>query len=423
VGVLREGRFVRLWLAQVVSQFGDSITNLAVIVLVALVSKNGFMMGLVLFAQLLPSAVLGAFMGPFADRQSPQWLMVGADLYRMVIVLLMIPAQHHPLVLVTLVALLGVGTALFTPARSSVIPQLVGEERIPDAIALSQGTWSAMLIAGPAVAGLLLAIHDVTAIFVIDALTFVVSALLISSLQSVRAMSTEPKEVTYLQSLRSGVRKVMGMPALRFLLLIFIPVTLAAGMFSTDMNVVLLQVFKVSRLHFGMLESVSAVGTILGALSAPLFLRRLRPSVLLLSATGLIGIVMILVLGVNVWRLSFGLTPVYIWAIAGGYLNALLNVPLSSLFLGITPAEFRGRGGALLQAVVDFGVIVGVLLGGWLSAWNALIATTLAGATFLATAVASPWFQGYRALHAITPRKNTNATALETGAEVDTSGT
>jgi DHA3 family macrolide efflux protein-like MFS transporter len=411
MGILRHGQFIRLWLAQVVSQFGDAITEVAIIVLIAVSFNNAWLVGLVLFAQLLPSAVLGAFMGPLADRFSPKWLMVGCDLYRMCIVLSMIASVNHPLFLIFLVALHGVGSSLFAPARSATIPQVVGDDNVAQAIAVSQATWSAMRIAGPATGGFLLAIHNTDLIFILDACTFAASAILIASLRAVRALAAGSKQSeSYLNALHAGIQQVVGMPVLRFLLLLFIPVTLSAGVFNTTYNVALLQVFQVPRLHFGMLESTAATGAILGALCAPVILKRCRPSTMLLTTCGLLGVSFILILGLNEWRFSLGLAPIYIWTILTGLLNAMINVALSSLFVSIIPAEYRGRGAAVLQAVVNVGVIVGVLSGGWFSSvWDALTATTMAGIILVLTALVYPWLHGYKSLHAVTVKKRTEA--------------
>ncbi|MCL6601119.1 MAG: MFS transporter [Alicyclobacillus macrosporangiidus] len=415
MNLLRQKDFRKLWLAQVVSQFGDGVTDLAIVVLVALGSNHAWMVGCVLFAQLLPSAVFGPFFGPLADRLPKKRLMVCADLYRLCVVLAMIPSAQHPVVLVVLVALHGLGTALFTPARSAVIPQVVGEAHVPEAQAISQSTWSAMRIAGPAVGGTLLAIHDVPLIFFIDACTFLLSAALIASLHVGKAVDIAAvvKE-SYLEALRSGVRQVVQVPALQFLLLLFIPVTLAAGAFNTTYNVVLLQTFQVPKVHFGLMDSVFAAGTIVGALLAPGVLKRLRPSTTLMTTCGLMGVSFIAVLGLNLLRFSFGLAPIYGWMMATGTLNALVNVPVSSLFITITPAEFRGRGAALLQAAVNLGSMAGMLSGGWMStAFGALTATSVSGLMLMMTAVTFPWLKGYKALHAVPSRRRHDETPMK----------
>ncbi|WP_074950743.1 MFS transporter [Alicyclobacillus macrosporangiidus] len=419
MNLIRQKEFRKLWLAQVVSQFGDGVTDLAIVVLVALGSDQAWMVGCVLFAQLLPTSVLGPFFGPLADRLPRKRLMVCADLYRVCVVLAMIPAARHPMVLIVLVALHGLGTALFAPARSAVIPQVVGEAHVAEAQAISQSTWSAMRIAGPAVGGTLLALHNVPLIFILDACTFVLSAVLIATLHvgnaadvvaAEKETGNEPgydaEKESYLDALRSGVRHVVQVPALRFLLLLFIPVTLAAGVFNTTYNVVLLQVFQVPKVHFGLMESAFAAGTIVGALFAPAVLKRVRPSTTLMATCGLLGISFIAVLALNQLQLFFGLVPIYAWAMVTGILNALVNIPVSSLFITITPAEFRGRGAALLQAAVNLGSMAGVLSGGWLSAaFGALTATSVSGLMLVMTAVTFPWLKGYRALHAVPSRQ------------------
>jgi MFS transporter, DHA3 family, macrolide efflux protein len=407
--ILKQGVFFRLWLAQVVSQLGDGVTEVAVIVLVASASHNGWLIGLVIFAQLLPSTVLGVFLGPLADRWSPKWLMVGADFYRMLVVLAMIPARSHVWLLLLLILLQGVGSAAFAPARSVAVPRLVGEESIPKALGLSQGTYAAMRIVGPALGGIFLALHQVSLIFMTDATTFLLSGVLIASLTGLQRLKSPigaGKEEPYFRSLSSGIKQVTGLPVLRFLLLLLLPLSISAGMFNTDANVVLLNSFHVPALHFGLLETVFGFGAVLGAISGPFFLARLRPSQLMMVSSGLIGGSMLAVLVVNDWRTTLGLSPIYLWFAVVGYLLPFINVPLGSLFVAITPADFRGRGGALLQAVANGGMLAGVLLGGWVAQFaNALTATSVAGIIMILAAVVCPWFRGYRELHQVQSRR------------------
>ncbi|MCL6445448.1 MAG: MFS transporter [Alicyclobacillus sp.] len=418
MNLFRQKNFRKLWLAQVVSQFGDGVADLAIVVLVALTSNNAWLVGLVMFAQLLPAAVFGPFFGPLVDRMPRKRLMVIADLYRFCMVLLMIPFTQHPVALVVLVALHGLGTALFAPARSAVIPELVGEANVAHAQAISQSTWSAMRIAGPAIGGILLAVHNAPLIFIIDACTFFLSAALIASLHLGKVIDTPPVEKaaqeSYLKALQSGIRQVFKMPALRFLLLLFFPVTLAAGIFNTSYHVVLLQTFHISKVNFGLMESVFAVGTIAGALFAPAALKRFRPSTMLMITCGLLGFSFIAVLALNWCSTFLGLAPIFTWVFDTGILNALINVPVGSLFITVTPAEFRGRGSALLQAAVNAGTIIGVLAGGWMSTvFGALTATSVAGIILVTTAVTFPWLKGYQALHAVRGRRPLHDTPIK----------
>jgi MFS transporter, DHA3 family, macrolide efflux protein len=398
--VLKNPRYFRFWFGQIISQLGDGFTRIAIVYLVATLSKDPFAIGLVIFAQLLPSAFLGIFLGPLADKYNRKWLMVGTDFYRMAIVLLMIPLHQSVVALIVLIGLQGIGSALFDPARSSSIPDLVGEEKIQEAVALSQSTRAAMDIIGPSIGALLMMTNNFNFIFAIDAATFAISALFILSLTTLGKIATAATVEPYFLSLISGVKEVIGMPALRFLLILLIPITFVCGILNTNLIAVLTNEFHVSAFHFGFIEAASSMGVIVGAgLAAPAALKRFKPSTIFLFGTTAIGFCMILIIPVDRLMSLYGILPVYFWSIMVGILNAFLNVPLSSLFLKVTPAAFRGRGSSLLGITASTSSIIGILAGGWISKEiGVLYGTAFAGGILIIVAMMMPLLTGYKSL-------------------------
>lgn len=398
--VLKNPVFFRFWFGQIISQLGDGFTRIAIVYLVATISKDPLAIGFVIFAQLLPSAFFGIFLGPLADKYNRKWLMVGADVYRTAIVLLMIPFHHSTTALIVLIAFQGIGSALFDPARSSSIPDLVGEEHIQEAISLSQSTRAAMEIIGPSIGALLMMTNNYNFIFAIDAATFIISALFILTLTTLGKIAAETVSESYFTSIQSGFREIVGMPALRFLLILLIPITLVCGILNTNLIAVLTNEFHVSALHFGFIEAATSVGVMIGAaLAAPFALKKFKASTIFLFGTAAIGVWMILLIPVAVLQTFYGIIPVYIWSIMVGVLNAFLNVPLSSLFLKVTPAAFRGRGASLLGITASTSSIIGILAGGWISKEIGVIAgTAFAGGLLAIVAVMLPLLKGYKKL-------------------------
>lgn len=400
--LLREAAYLRYWLAVVVSFIGDGITRTAVIYLVARITNDPFMIGLAIFAQMVPTAVLGIFMGPMIDRLPRRWLMIAADLYRLAIVLLLIPAQHSPLLVVALVVLQGIGTAVFEPARVASVPQLVGEKRIPQAVALFQGTVSAIGLIAPSIAGLLLTAQNVSLIFILDAATYLVSASLLYSLSMFGKLQEQNREQreSYWQSLQQGIRRIIAIPSLRFLLLLLMPIMLAGGMFMTNFKAILLHSFQVPAFHYGLLEGAFGGGAILGAMVGPMLVTRIRQAIMLVLGAGLFGAAMISVFPLEELRLLWGLSIVYVWCAVMGLSQALLNFPLGSLFLQLAPAELRGRGFALFQSAITISYIAGVLVGGVLGNVVGVPASIVtAGIVMLTTALVYPFLKSYKAVY------------------------
>ncbi|WML47112.1 MFS transporter [Neobacillus sp. PS3-34] len=400
--ILKNPNYFRFWLGQIISQLGDGITRVAIVYLVATLSKDPLAIGLVIFAQLLPTAFFGIFLGPLADKYNRKWLMTAADLYRMAIVLLMIPFHGSALALIVLIAFQGLGSALFDPARASSIPELVGEDKIQEATSLSQSTRAAMDIIGPSIGALLMVSKNFDMIFAIDAATFALSAMFILTLKSLGKIhsKTPAQSEKYFSSLTSGIREVTRMPLLRFLLILLMPITLVIGVLNTNLIAVLTNTFQVSAFHFGFIEASLAIGVILGAaVVGPLFLKKMKPGTILLTGTAAIGIWMVLIIPLDFLRVEYGVVPIYVWCIMVGILNAFINVPLSSLFLKATPAPFQGRGSSLLGLTASSFQIAGILIGGWIGREiGVLYGTALAGSLLIVVSAMLPLLKGYKSL-------------------------
>jgi MFS family permease len=387
------------------SFLGDGITRMSVIYLISQMTDDSLMIALVIFAQLMPSAVLGVFIGPLIDRFPKRLIMVFADLTRAVLILSMIFFVQSPWMLLILVLLNGVAKTIFEPARIASIRRIVGNHSIPTAIALFQSTVQTVNIVGPMLAGLLLVIDNPVIIFSISAATYLCSALLIGNIgvlkedQAQADQQSKPPE-PYFTSLKMGIQGTMAVAPLRFLLIFMIPVMLMLGLFTTNYNALLLQEFHAEAFHFGLLEAVFAAGAIGGALVGPkLMSRYLGPGLLLQASIALYGFAMVAVQPLVFLHEANGLMPVYVWCVIAGLSQGFYNVPLSSTFLMKLPKELVGRGLALFNAILNLCTILGVIAGGWL-ARQVGIPTVLvyAGVILLVVAVSSRLMKGYNEL-------------------------
>lgn len=215
--LLRENpAFARLWAAQVVSQAGDWLNRMAILTLIGSVGGEGatagigLLFGLELALRLLPGAVLGPLAGPIADRLPRRLVLVTTDLVRACIVAAMWfvrDAQHLP----WLYALIAAQTAVsivFEAARSAAVPDTVAREDLAAAHTLSAATWSTMLSVGAIAGGALVSAIGIHPVFLVDAATYVASALCLWGLRLPPvAQHAEPfrwADVVVLRELRRG---------------------------------------------------------------------------------------------------------------------------------------------------------------------------------------------------------------------------
>jgi MFS family permease len=184
--LIRENRNFRfLWLAQIVSEVGDWLYAVAIYSLILELTGSAQAVALAFVLQVLPQVFVAPAAGVLNDRLSRRRVMIFADWARAVITLMMLFAQS-PSALGYLYVLLFAETvfwALFEPGRHALIPAVTRDEKeMLVANALSSTTWSFNLAVGSAIGGLLAALFGRDAVFIINSLSFVVSALILRSI-------------------------------------------------------------------------------------------------------------------------------------------------------------------------------------------------------------------------------------------------
>ena len=183
--LLRENRnFRRLWLAQIVSEIGDWFYTLAIYSLLLQLTGHASSVALALILQVLPQTFIGPTAGVVNDRISRKRVMIASDLVRAVIVISMLLVRSREMVWLVypLLLLETLMAAFFEPARSAVIPNITNREDVIVANTLGSATWSLNLVLGATLGGIVAALLGRDAVFVINALSFLLSALLITGM-------------------------------------------------------------------------------------------------------------------------------------------------------------------------------------------------------------------------------------------------
>lgn len=185
---------------------GDRMVAVALAFAVLEIGGSPSAVGLVLAAATAPLAASVLFGGVVADRVPRRALMIAADLLRvatqgtMAVLLLAGAAEVWSLAL--LAALTGIGTGFFSPAATGLLPELVPARQLQRANALRSSAFSGGEIAGPLIAGVLVAVVGAGAAIAIDAATFAVSAACLAALR-LPAHRSRPTP-SFLADLRDG---------------------------------------------------------------------------------------------------------------------------------------------------------------------------------------------------------------------------
>src|ERR1700687_3639113 len=173
--------FRRLWSAQVVSEIGDWFYTLAIYNLLLQLTGRAGSVALALVLQVLPQTLIGPTAGVVNDRLRRKHVMIAADIGRTLIVLCMLFIRSKEMVrlLYPLLVAETLLAAFFEPARSAVIPNIVEREDVVLANTLSSSTWSLNLMIGATLGGAVAALLGRDAVFILNALSFLASALFI----------------------------------------------------------------------------------------------------------------------------------------------------------------------------------------------------------------------------------------------------
>jgi MFS family permease len=177
--------FRRLWLAQIVSEIGDWFYTLSIYTLLLQLTGRAGSVALALVLQVIPQTLAGPTAGVVNDRIKRKHVMIAADLIRFVIVLAMLLVRSRSTVWLVYPLLLAETSmaAFFEPARSAVIPNIAREGEVLVANTLSSATWSVNLLIGASVGGVVAAFLGRDAAFVLNAVSFLASAILIRGMR------------------------------------------------------------------------------------------------------------------------------------------------------------------------------------------------------------------------------------------------
>jgi MFS family permease len=375
----------RYFAGQLISLSGTWMQTVAAIWLVLSLTDSGIAVGLTTALQFLPMLLLGAWGGLLADRIPKRRLLITTQ------ALMAIPALGLFAVTATGVAApwmvylavfaMGSVNAIDNPTRQSFVFEMVGPGRVVNAVSLNSVIVQSARIAGPALAGLLIAGVGVAPCFALNALTFIAMIVALWGMDPERlhAAPVAPREPG---AIRAGLRYVGRTPELA------VPLALMAlvGTLGFNFQVVLPMLAKFSfdggAGAYAVLVSAMGVGSIAGALVNGHH-GRTGPR---LIAGGALAFGLSALLSAAMPSLAFEIPALALLGAAAVTFAATIN---STLQLAVS-AEMRGRVMALYSVVFLGSTPIGGPLTGWLSeAYDPRVALLLAGITGLSAAWAA----------------------------------
>jgi len=352
--------FRKLWIAQLVSVFGDFLAIYAVLSAMSFrMHASAREISLVTVSYLVPMAFVGPLAGVFVDRWDPKRTMVASDLTRAVLALGLIVA-HVPWHIYLVFLSLSTFSSFFLPARSVVMPQIVPREGLMGANAVMQQTVQMLQIASPFIAGALVGWAGPASCYYLDSASFVASGLMIATMAIPKRPAHVNKEVgSVVADLSSGTRYILTHPVMSFVIL-----SIAAGTFAISAFASLIAVFVRDVLHsnsylFGALGSVIGAGMIGGGVAAAPLARKIQQKAQMVNA----GIV---ICGASIALIAF--LPNALVSLFGclglGIGASLLTIAAMALMQGAVPQEMRGRVSSSSMSLISISQGIALLFAG-----------------------------------------------------------
>ena len=337
--------FRNLWYGQVISELGNWVNSIALYALILQLTGSGMAMAAAMMAKLLPMVIISPFAGVVIDRMDRRTVLIASDILRCFTVLcFLIVESREDLWLVYALTLFEVAlTGFFEPARSAILPSIVKKNHLVTANAISGATWSIMLTLGAALGGFVVSLFGVKVAFILDALTYLLSAWFIIKISYPNTKSEEPikkNNSSGIKGLLEGGRYLISHPIVLALAL------LKSGMAIKGGIMTLIPLFA-NRLWSDPAAVSAAVGIMfssrgIGSAIGPILIRKwlgespkiLQGSIL---AAFFLGSLALLAFSVskNLWLISLciGLSGMF-GSIVWVFSTALIHLEADRQFLG-----------------------------------------------------------------------------------------
>ena len=358
VGMPEHRAYRNLLLARLISALGTWTAFFAVRIALYNQTGSAWWVSILLFSELLPGVVLGIAIGPLIDRWPRQRMMILSDLGGAAS-FGALPFVHSPAGICAVSALAGFSAAFFRPGCYAAIPNLVGKESLVAANALMQGAENLATLMGPVLAGVGIALLGSSAVYSINAVSFLLSALLLVRIGN-RLQSHVAARIgrTHWREVRVGLSLVRHDRHLSSIFLIWSWATLAYTGINVAEIVLTTDAYGAGNVGFGVFVAFSAAGILIGSVVAFWFIERLtvyggyRASFLVTAA------------GVAIAAVSPNLAIGCIGAVIFGVGNGIGLVCNVTLIQQVVSDERRGQIFAVLGSLVQTFTLIGTLAAG-----------------------------------------------------------
>lgn len=273
--ILESPGFRWLWLANLVSRLGDWLGFVALNLYIFDLTGSATALATLLAVEAVPTLLIGPVAGVIVDRFSRRKVMLYSNLVA-ALAFALLPLATSLWQIYLLALFTRTTISFFEPAERSLVPDLVGKERVLGANSALTVVNHLALVVGPAIAGLLVAASSAAWAFWANAASFIIAAFFIARIQGElpRTRTDAENKTGWFKELRSGLRYALNHSALRVLLITTFVASFAAAALLTIEVIYIKEVLKGGDEGYGLLLSIAGLGALISSTNATRWVHR-----------------------------------------------------------------------------------------------------------------------------------------------------
>ncbi|EPC8419384.1 MFS transporter [Bacillus wiedmannii] len=370
VGGLEENSTSSIWsnkvfsyffLASCISLIGNSMVTLVLPLWVMKLTNSPLLVSGINVAIAMAAILFAPVTGTLADRMSRRKLMIIADVMRCIVMICVaVIAFYNKMLYIPLLLLLiirSIGSALFTPASNAALVTYVEEKHVQQAITLRQISIQIISVAIPLMASFLISIFNFHGVFMLDAITFFISFLILMKIKFPRELKVEKKKPFY-EDFKEGFSLLKSNQSLKMLLMSAAIINLLGAACMLSLQVIVVREMDLSMQWYSIVFAASPIGILIGAFIT----KKIRTYKTITTA-----FIFTAIMGIFNAAMGTTVNPVLfsVYYFLSGIAFGVSNVYFGVLYRKLIPNEVQGRFFGFLSSLLLVSTPVGIAITGY----------------------------------------------------------
>ncbi len=377
IELIKNKNFSAVFTGGLISDIGSNFVFIAIMFLAIsmtsslTIEKSAQAVALIMVVQIIPSLIIGPFAGVVVDRFDRKKIMIAADIIgaSTSFMVLFATSINH---LYIFAFFSSFARLFFYPARGASIPRIVDPEQLVQANGLTQTMTQLSALIGPALAGIVVYNYGYDLAFIIDGVSYLISAILIFTINTdLKPLSKGEASVKQLgRDMKEGLMLIMNDKIISYILILFFILLLGIGMINPLLAFYLKSSFGLSEKDFGYIISFSAISGFIGAILITVKGQIKRKLTMITTSTFIVAISMS-ILGYAP-NSSNPVLLLYLAMALIGIINISINIPLGALFQAIIEDKNMGKINAFMGTALSLAQVSGAALATYLVGYMAI---------------------------------------------------